>query len=255
MKPTFDWQSTPALWMVYEDPEGISGLGKTKEDALANFVEQLDEDYRRQLDAQALKLSKEQQNLADHKAYIGGLREACDTLRAELSKTQREAEEMIERKHQMVVSYEREARERTAYAERLVTALTNNISHDPMCMSIVGGSSCSCGALDAALAAVPQLVNESNRVKDSAQVDICAAYSPGSTTTCPAGGAISSEKTCQGEGRHPSPASISEFPAFPLPFVHCFECRETERWCPTPQKCAAERDGKSPAVNSSEPKA
>lgn len=57
MKLEFSWQSTPQLWMVYEDPEGISGLGKTKEDALAAFVSDLDEDYRRQLDEQSSVIS------------------------------------------------------------------------------------------------------------------------------------------------------------------------------------------------------
>ena len=41
---TFSWQSTPASWACYYDPEGPVGFGKTKEAALRELIEDIDGD-------------------------------------------------------------------------------------------------------------------------------------------------------------------------------------------------------------------
>ena len=41
---TFSWQSTPASWACYYDPEGPVGFGKTKEAALRELIEDTDGD-------------------------------------------------------------------------------------------------------------------------------------------------------------------------------------------------------------------
>lgn len=35
---TFTWESTPALWRCYYDPEGPNGFGKTRETALTELL-------------------------------------------------------------------------------------------------------------------------------------------------------------------------------------------------------------------------
>ena len=42
----FSYQSTPDLWACYWDPEGPSGLGKTKEAALFDLLWMCDDDHR-----------------------------------------------------------------------------------------------------------------------------------------------------------------------------------------------------------------
>lgn len=42
----FEWQSTPACWSCYYDPEGPSGMGKTKEEALEDLWDSCDDEHR-----------------------------------------------------------------------------------------------------------------------------------------------------------------------------------------------------------------
>lgn len=60
---TLTWESTPALWRAYTDPEGEQGFGKTKEEALDELIEQICEGMRES--AKDAKLAELTRSLAD----------------------------------------------------------------------------------------------------------------------------------------------------------------------------------------------
>jgi hypothetical protein len=65
---TLTWESTPALWRAYTDPEGEQGFGKTKEEALDELIEQICEGMRES--AKDAKLAELTRSLADSTAKL-----------------------------------------------------------------------------------------------------------------------------------------------------------------------------------------
>lgn len=83
MKIEYSWQSTPHLWHAFdaETADGAEdsgelarmvGAGNTKEDALEDLIEQLDDYWRREVDAAALRFSNAKSGGTElvHSSYV-----------------------------------------------------------------------------------------------------------------------------------------------------------------------------------------
>jgi nucleoid-associated protein YejK len=76
---TLTWESTPALWRAYTDPEGEQGFGKTKEEALDELIEQICEGMRES--AKDAKLAELTRSLADSTSKLAVVNKALDDIR------------------------------------------------------------------------------------------------------------------------------------------------------------------------------
>jgi hypothetical protein len=91
MTDLFTWESTPAVWRCCYDPEGLSGFGATKADALTDLVMQIDDLPRTRLLAHAIVRERDEWKEATAQANA-----AIEHYQAERDKSAAYAEQMRE---------------------------------------------------------------------------------------------------------------------------------------------------------------
>lgn len=85
-----EFESTPAAWCAYYDPEGYIGRGNTREEAVTELLEETDERWRQALDER----DTARRELAMAKAVVATSEAACDDAQRRLAEAVQDTERL-----------------------------------------------------------------------------------------------------------------------------------------------------------------